>query len=98
MAIYASGMVTTKEIQALQNEVERFMLPHFSSVEVDHQNAQIMINPSLSFPNDDPVEVEGESYPVNNEEDFIEAAKAVLESAGVHDIRVKDGSVQARIQ
>lgn len=91
-------MVTTKEMQNLQNEVERFLLPHFSSVEVNHEKAQIAINPSLTFPNDDPVEVEGETYPVNNNEDFIEAAKAVLESAGVHNIRVKGDSVEARIQ
>lgn len=98
MADYESTMVTTKEIHALQNEVERFMLPHFSSVEVNHPDAQIEINPSLSFPDDDPIEVEEESYPVNNNEDFIEAAKAVLESAGVHNIRVKGNSVVARIQ
>jgi len=91
-------MVTTEEIQNLQCAVEEALLPHFSSVKVNHGKAQIIVRPSLSFPTDDPVEVGGESYPVTDEESFFEAAEAVLESAGVHDIRRKDDALFARIQ
>lgn len=80
-------MKEPSDIEVIQSRTEKLLTPYFSTTEVNEDKRTFTVKKPLSYPDDDPLEIAGETFEINNDSDFESAVTKLFEELGLMNIK-----------